>query len=185
MRTLLFLALVLFFGAGCASVPRGVPPTDGIPNFGEVDARLYRSAQPTPAALESLVKRGVRTIINLRRPGDIDSAEEVFARAQGIEYHSVPLHGLRAPTNAQVARILDLIERSPAPVLIHCKAGADRTGTIVACYRMQRQGWAVERAFAEALRYGIGWWQWSMRNYIRRFAPPAGQGNGRFSAGST
>ena len=82
----------------------------------------------------------------------------------------MPLDGWSAPTDAQVARILDLIDRSPAPVLIHCKRGADRTGTIVAVYRMQHQGWTSEAAFAEALRYGIAPWQWGMRSYIRHFA---------------
>jgi tyrosine-protein phosphatase SIW14 len=185
MRMVFLHGFVLLSGAGCTTAPRGVPPTDRIPNFGEVDARLYRSAQPTPAALDSLAKRGVRTIINLRMPDDVDPAEEAFAQAHGIEYHAEPLSNWLTPTQAQVARILDLIERSPAPVLIHCKAGADRTGTVVACYRMQRQGWTVEAALGEARRYGIGWWQWPMRDFIRRYVPPAGQGAGSARAGST
>ena len=72
MRAAWLLGFVLVWGAGCAITPRGLPSTDQIPNFGEVDARLYRSAQPTPAALVRLAQLGVKTIINLRMPGDIE-----------------------------------------------------------------------------------------------------------------
>lgn len=151
-------------------LPRGVPATDGIPNFGEVTAHLYRSAQPNRAALEALDRRGVKTIINLRMPDDIDPAEETFAHAHGIGYVSAPLAGFSAPTDEQITRVLDLIERSPGPVLVHCKRGADRTGTVIALYRMRRQGWSRDEALAEAKRYGISPFQWPMKNYIHRAA---------------
>lgn len=170
MRTAFLLVFVLAWSSGCTSLPRGVPSTDGIPNFGEVTARLYRSAQPTGPALEALARRGVKTIINLRMPGDIDPAEETFAHAHGIGYVSVPLAGFSAPTDEQIARVLDLIERSPGPVLVHCKRGADRTGTVIALYRMRRQGWSLDEAMAEAKRYGISPFQWAMKDYIRHAA---------------
>ncbi len=170
MRAVLLLVFVLAWCSGCTSWPRSVPAADGIPNFGEVTARLYRSAQPTGPALEALVRRGVKTIINLRMPDDIDPAEEAFAHAHGIEYCSVPLHGFRAPADAEMARVLDLIERSPGPVLVHCKRGADRTGTVIALYRMRRQGWSLDEVMAEAERYGISPFQWAMKDYIRRAA---------------
>lgn len=170
MRASFLLVFVLAWCTGCTSLPRGVPATDGIPNFGEVTAHLYRSAQPDGPALEALARRGVKTIINLRMPGDIDPAEEAFARGHGIQYLSVPLSGFRAPTDEQIARVLDLIERSTGPVLVHCKYGADRTGTVVALYRMRRQGWSLDEALAEAKRYGISPFQWTMKDYIRRSA---------------
>lgn len=152
-------------------MPRGVPATDRIPNFGEVTAHLYRSAQPDGPALEALARRGVKTIINLQLPADVDPAEEVFARAHGIQYLPLPLAGFSAPTEEQIARALDLIERSPGPVLVHCQHGADRTGTVIARYRIERQGWSVAEAMAEAKRYGISPFQLGMKAAIRRAAP--------------
>jgi tyrosine-protein phosphatase SIW14 len=152
-------------------MPRGVPATDAIPNFGEVTPHLYRSAQPAGPALESLARRGVKTIINLRMPGDIDPAEEVFARAHDIRYISVPMAGFSAPTDEEIARVLNLIERSPGPVLVHCQHGADRTGTVIAHYRITRQGWSVDAAMAEARRYGLSPFQLGMKDFIRRARP--------------
>lgn len=148
-----------------------MPATDAIPNFGVVTSQLYRSAQPDGPALEALARRGVKTIINLQMPDDVDPAEEVFARAHGIQYVSVPFAGFSAPTDEQIARVLDLIERSPGPVLVHCQHGADRTGTVIACYRITRQGWSVDEAMAEAKRYGISPFQRGMQAYIRRAVP--------------
>src|SRR5450759_5031901 len=148
---------------------RGVPPTENIPNFGEIDARLYRSAQPDATALASLVLRGLKTIINLRMPGDMEPEEEVFAHAHGIVYLHFPLPGLRAPTDAQIARLFALVDGSPGPVLPHCEHGADRTGTFVACYRILRQGWSAEEALAEADHYGMTNLQIGMRNYVQYF----------------
>ena len=167
VRAAVVLVFVLAWCSGCTSWPRGVPATDGIPNFGEVTSHLYRSAQPDTPALEALARRGVKTIINLRMPDDIDPTEEAFAHAHGIGYFPVPFAGFSAPTDEQIARVLDLIERSPGPVLIHCKRGADRTGTVIAVYRMRRQGWSLDAALAEAKRYGISPFQWAMKDYIR------------------
>lgn len=148
---------------------RGVPSTDSIPNFGVIDHRLWRSGQPDAAALAKLARRGMRTIINLRMPGDLKPGEVAFARRHGIAYHQLPLSGVRAPNDGQIARLFALVDGSPAPVLLHCEHGSDRTGTFVACYRILRQGWSAEQALAEADRYGMSNLMVGMKNYVRRF----------------
>ena len=163
--------LVALAFSGCGLIPRGVPASEGLPNFGRVNDALFRGAQPSASDIASLQRRGVRTIINLRLPGDAWTGEETTARGHGLTYVSVPLRGLSAPTDAQVAQILAFIESSPPPVFIHCEHGADRTGTIIACYRMQHDGWPVARAFAEAKSYGFSVFQIAMRNYIHAFSP--------------
>ena len=66
-------------------------------------------------------------------------------------------------------RLLALIASSPAPVFVHCKHGADRTGVIVACYRMRQDGWSTARAMDEAKLYGLSAFQIGMKRYIRTF----------------
>ncbi len=154
---------------GRPSGRRGLPPVDGIANFGKVDARLWRSGQPDPAALAILARRGVKTLVNLRMPGDLKPAEAAFAQRHGIIYHQIPLSGVRAPTKAQIARLFKLVDGSAPPVLMHCEHGSDRTGTFVACYRILRQGWSAEQALVEADRYGMSTLMVGMKNFIRRF----------------
>ena len=67
--------------------------------------------------------------------------------------------------------MLALIESSPQPVFLHCEHGADRTGTIVACYRMQHDGWTTDRAVAEARQYGMSVLQFGMKHYLRDYRP--------------
>ena len=169
------LGFLLFVSAfvGCGATPRGAPTTEGIPNFGRVTTTLFRGAQPDEAGMAGLQRLGVRTVINLRLASDTWPAEEASARAHGLTYLAAPLAGLSAPTPAQVSQILALIESSPAPVFVHCQHGADRTGTIVACYRMQHDGWTVERAFAEAKLFGFSIFQIGMKHFIRKFSRTA------------
>ena len=164
--------LALIF-SGCGSLSRGMPAADGIRNFGRVDHTLLRGAQPDEPAMASLQRLGVRTIINLRLPDDTWPGEEASARAHGLGYVSEPLPGLSAPDDAQVAQVLALIASSPPPIFIHCEHGSDRTGTIIACYRMQHDGWPLERAFAEAKLHGFSPFQIGMRRYIRAFSSKA------------
>jgi protein tyrosine/serine phosphatase len=176
-RAVLFggaLLAVGFVGSavvGCHSaVSRG--SDSGPPNFGTVNPAFFRGAQPRAADLEALRRLGVRTVINLRETTDSWRDEKSKVRALGMDYVAAPMRGLSAPTDAQVARVLELIENGPAPVFVHCEHGADRTGTIVACYRMKTDGWSAERALVEAKTYGFSVFQIGMRHYVRNYRPP-------------
>ena len=152
---------------------RGVPATEGLANFARVGESFWRGAQPDEAGIDTLKKWGVATIINLRMADEVMPYEEAAARRNGIGYVNVPLPGLHAPSEADVARVLELIKTSKPPVFVHCQHGADRTGTIVACYRMKTDGWTTERAFAEAKRFGLSRWQFGMKNFILSYQKTA------------
>lgn len=163
-----------FMDGGCAGGRRGVPASQGIANFGRVNGTLFRGAQPDERGLENLQRLGVATIINLRMAADAWHGEADAAHRHGLVYVNVPLQGLGAPTDAQVTRVLSLLESSRPPVFVHCEHGADRTGTIVACYRMRHDGWTPDQAMAEAERFGMSGWQFGMRSYVRDYgAKPA------------
>jgi protein tyrosine/serine phosphatase len=165
----------------CTSYQRGVSAAHGIANFDQVNAHLWRGAQPDERGLETLKTLGVATIINLRMADDVLPFEKSLARLPrrspaeadrpGLLYINVPLPGFSAPTAADVARILALIETSPPPVFIHCEHGADRTGTIIACYRIRHDHWTAEQALAEAKFYGLSNWEFGMKRFVRSYQP--------------
>lgn len=157
------LGLVL---GGCVFGVRGVPASEGLENFARVNAGLWRGAQPDERGIERLKQLGAATIINLRMANDVRPDEVAAAKRLGLGYYNVPLHGLSAPTEADVDRVLALIATAKPPVFIHCQHGADRTGTIIACYRMTHDGWTAQHAMAEAKQHGFSGWQFGMKRFV-------------------
>ena len=169
-----FPCLLLVLTAACLLpkdvLGRGLPVTEGILNFGKVNDGLYRGAQPDGDGLEHLKKLGVKLIINLREPGDVWKEESAAALACGIVYTNFPMGGFARPKDDVVRQILALLGSSTGPVFVHCQHGCDRTGTIVACYRIQHDHWSCDDALREAKQYGISRWEYLMRRYVREFA---------------
>ena len=154
---------------------RGLPAQQGIVNFAKVSDGLYRGAQPDTVAVSNLQKLGVRTIIDLRMPNRVRKAEETEARGQGLAYTNVPMHGLGRPGDEQVRNVLSLIENLPGPVFIHCEYGCDRTGTVVACYRIKHDKWSPKVALQEAARHGMYWFERGMKSFVVDYAKAATQ----------
>jgi len=124
--------------------------------------------------LNSLAKVGVHAVIDLRNSGARSVHEEHAVEALGMKYYSVPLPALGAPPDDKVAVILALLDDANNwPVFIHCQRGKDRTGTIVACYRIEHDRWPNSRALSEAISDGLNSMERGMRDYIRRYKPPA------------
>jgi protein tyrosine/serine phosphatase len=149
---------------------RGLPPTDGILNFGKTDDRIYRGARPDAASLASLQKLGVKTIIDLRMPGEVWKQEDAEAAGMGIFYTNVPLPGFSRPADAQVQKLLGMLDTMPGPIYVHCQHGCDRTGTVIACYRIRHAQWDRAEALKEARHYGISILEQGMLRYVLDFA---------------
>ena len=165
----LFVVLLLAAANLAGAGQRGLPPSEGIANFGKVNDKLYRGAQPDAAGITNLARLGVKTILNLRMTNDVWKAEAAEARANGLTYTNVPMKGLGRPAPGQVAKALTIIETLPSPVFVHCEHGCDRTGTIIACYRIRHDQWSGEAALQEARHYGISAFARRMRKYILEF----------------
>ena len=144
----------------------------GIKNFDQVDAHVYRGGQPTDEGLQYLAKLGVRTIVDLREPGDRAKAEERVVTGAGMKYVNVPMTGLTPPTDSETARILAILEDNTAgPVFVHCLRGADRTGAVIAAYHISHDKWDNARALKDAKAHSMSFFQLPRQNYIQKFRP--------------
>ncbi len=171
MRSLLSLLLVLAVNlcTVCGAGERGLPAQDGILNFGKVDDHLCRGAQPDSESIRTLKKLGVKLIVNLRLPGDGWKEEAAEALANGILYTNIPMSGVGRPKDEQMRQVLALLETVSTRIFVHCQHGCDRTGTVMACYRIQHDHWSTELALQEAERYGISKLEYFMRRYVMEF----------------
>ena len=134
---------------------------------------MYRGAQPTSAGFQNLATLGIKTVIDLREAGPRVDAEKRVVEAAGMRYVSIPFAGLSAPSDKQVAQVLALFDDPTAgPVFIHCLRGADRTGTVVACYRVVHDHWKNQDALIEAKSNGMSWLEKGMQHYVLGYQAP-------------
>src|SRR5262245_51066280 len=128
----MFRAFLVLTMASVAALAGDLP---GVRNFHKLNDQVYRGAQPTAEGFHNLAELGIGTVIDLRLPGERSMDEAKTVKAAGMRYISIPLKGLSAPSHADVARILAIMNDPAAgAVFVHCRRGADRTGTILACY---------------------------------------------------
>lgn len=145
-----------------------------IPAFHRVDDHVWRGSQPGDGGLRALAANGVKTVIDLRADQQRTTEEKREADALKIQYVNIPLNGYRAPSGAEIAKALAILNDQNAwPVFVHCKRGVDRTGTVIACYRIQHDGWDNAKALDEAKSDGMHPWEFGMREFIREYKAPS------------
>ncbi len=108
-------------------------------NLHPLGPQVYRSNQPSARQLTALHdKVGLKTVLNLRGPSEqsFHLFEAEVCAALGITLVDLQLSASRAPTRAQFATLLELLQTLPRPLLIHCKSGADRTGMAAFIYAL-------------------------------------------------
>jgi tyrosine-protein phosphatase SIW14 len=157
-----------------ASLPVFAADPAGVGNFHQVSGTLYRGAQPTDEGFQNLAKLGVKTVIDLRGSEHSMADEKRVVEADGMRYVSIPMRGLHRPTEDQIGAALKVIEDPKSgPVFVHCRRGADRTGAVIACYRITHDKWDNERAFEEAVDDGMSPFQLAIRHFVKTFSATA------------
>jgi protein tyrosine phosphatase (PTP) superfamily phosphohydrolase (DUF442 family) len=165
-------ALVASLLAGCGTAPQVLsqPPArqlgaldtraPKIDRFAKVNEGIYRGAMPTDGQWKELRKLGIRTDVSLLGAGpasqrQVVAEEREAAEAAGMKFVNVVVP-YAAPGKAVIDKFLDVVQ-DPAnqPVYVHCKHGRDRTGTMIALYRIAVDGISGKQALHEMERFGF------------------------------
>ena len=169
------LVLPLFLAAAAsvaaAPAPRERPAAWAVPlinttleNCYRVSPDLLRCEQPTEKDIADLKALGVRSILNLRRwnsdPGALEQAGFRLL-VQRMEADDLTVDDLVAA--------LRQFKAAPKPVLLHCWHGSDRTGSVVAAYRIVFQDWTPAAALDELRHGGFGYHEKWFPNIIQLF----------------
>jgi len=129
---------------------------------------LYRSGHLGPADLAKTIRRyRLKTVVNLREDVKFASVgldEKAWVEERGLRYVYLPV-GSTADLS-QVQEFLEIVARPEnQPVLTHCHHGKDRTGVLVAAYRICVEGWSAQKAGDEMI--GLG----ASRHFYERHLP--------------
>lgn len=144
-----WIVLLICWTPICFSQQLEVP---GIENLHKVNDQLYRSGQPSKEGFSSLDSIGIHTVISLRnRVKDDRRAKHTDLNLERIRVNTWRMN------ETDIVAALNLIQSSTTPVLIHCLHGSDRTGVIIAAYRMVIEGWSKEKAIEAFLAAEYGY----------------------------
>lgn len=147
-----------------------------VDNVQVVSPVVIRGAQPDSEGLMLLQKAGVKLIVNLRyaaksasespatvslflrnRGDDDDIAEErETCQALGLKFINISLSGYTTPAVADLEKFVSLFaDQENVPIYVHCLYGKERTGLMLAAYRVKIEGWSVDAAYKEMLDNGF------------------------------
>ena len=164
----LFAIVALLWGVACdfalpgqttASSPSGAQRkiarkliVKGLPNLGEVTPTLFRGSQPTKEGFKQLAKMRIAIVVDLRgdRKGERDAV-----RMLGMQYVPIPWFCMR-PKDVVIAQFLILLRDNPGKkIFVHCNTGIDRTGMMIAAYRIAEEKWTADEAMKEMKAFGF------------------------------
>ncbi len=160
--------------------PRDCNPTtisdDEICDFHKVDNDLYRGRRPTCSGLSKLEALGIRTFIDLGGAEAALHGCEDDARKAGVHFASFHISLLQivltGVSDERLRSLFDLIQKAPKPIFVGCRLGRDRTGMIVALYRIKRQELPFGKAEEEAVYYGYRPRFIGLRKTLERYKDP-------------
>lgn len=131
-------------------------------NLYRVDEFVFRSEQPSHRGMYVLDSLGYKSILNLRNL----KSDRLKARNTRLGLYHKRINTWTISYDEMVIGVKELI-LAPKPILVHCKHGSDRTGCILAAYRIVQNGWTKEEAIKEFREGGYGFHEKWFKNIIR------------------
>lgn len=179
-RVALFTAplLILVIAIYSFAPPSSSSPTNpskkfakvSIDNFGQMDDRFYRGAQPKDQEYKELADLGVKAVIDLR--DDPMPYAKTAAEAAHLAYFNIPMSDKDYPRDEDIDAFLKLSSTEGNwPFYVHCAGGRHRTGLMGAMYRFNHDGWDYTQAYAEMKNYDFytRWGHGAIKKYVQDY----------------
>jgi protein tyrosine/serine phosphatase len=153
-RITALVGLILLIASGAFAKKHSDPAFANIKisNFGKMDDRFYRGAQPDESDYKDLKALGVKTVIDLQ--DHPTSYEKRDVEALGMRYVTIPMSDSSYPKEEQIAAFLKLVnDPTTGTFFAHCAGGRHRTGVVGAVYRFNVNHWNYDQVYAEMKDY--------------------------------
>src|SRR6185295_10834497 len=163
------IALVLASSANAFSQEASSKVT--IKNFGQMDDRFFRGAQPKQDDYGQLAALGIKTVIDLR--DDPEAYEKQNVEALGMRYVNIPMIAKKYPESSQVEEFLKLVDDpSTGKFFVHCAGGRHRTGVMGAVYRFNHYKWDFDQVYSEMKKYDFytRWGHGDFKKFVEDYA---------------
>src|SRR6266404_2703514 len=154
VRITALVGLILLIASGAVAKTHSDPAFTNIKirNFGKMDDRFYRGAQPDESDYKDLKALGVKTVIDLQ--DHPTSYEKRDVEALGMRYVNIPMSDSSYPKDESINAFLKLVNDPATGVFFaHCAGGRHRTGVVGAVYRFNVNHWTYDQAYAEMTDY--------------------------------
>jgi protein tyrosine/serine phosphatase len=165
------LFAVLLLASAAASQGQTLPNVR-IKNFGQMDDRFYRGAEPKKLDdFRALKELGINTIIDLQ--AEPEPEERGWVESLGMRYVNIPMVAKKYPRPEWVASFIKTVDDpSTGKFYVHCAGGRHRTGSLGAVYRFEKYGWDFERAYAEMKRFDFytSWGHGDFKTFVQDYA---------------
>jgi protein tyrosine phosphatase (PTP) superfamily phosphohydrolase (DUF442 family) len=141
-----------------------------IKNFGQMDERFYRGAQPKEKDYKALATLGIRTIIDLRE--DPEEYERPLVESLGMKYINIPMIAKQYPTPEETAMFLKTVgDPASGKFFVHCAGGRHRTGAMGAVYRFQFYDWNFDQVYKEMKQYDFytSWGHGAFKDFVQDY----------------
>ena len=142
-----------------------------IKNFGQMDDRFFRGAQPKENDYQQLAALGIKTVIDLQ--DDPTSYEKQNVEALGMKYVNIPMSDKEYPDSAKIAQFLKLVDDpTTGKFYVHCAGGRHRTGVMGAVYRFNHYNWNYDQVYAEMKKYDFytRWGHGDMKKFVQDYS---------------
>jgi protein tyrosine phosphatase (PTP) superfamily phosphohydrolase (DUF442 family) len=142
-----------------------------IKNFGRMDDRFFRGAQPKEKQYKELAALGIKTIIDLR--DDPEEYEKREVESLGMRYVHMPMIAKKYPKAETVEDFLKLVDDpSTGKFFVHCAGGRHRTGVMGAVYRFNRYKWNFDQVYSEMKKYDFytRWGHGDFKKFVEDYA---------------
>lgn len=127
-----------------------------IKNFHQVADGIYRGARPSREGLKVLSQVGFKTVLSFRWRKAPIAVERMHVEELGMKFINIPLNYWSLPNQQEIDAFLKIVDdERHYPIFVHCFHGADRTGLLMAIYRVVRCGWSFPDAYSEMVACGF------------------------------